>query len=71
MSEFMGLIKGCYEAKEEGVGAGGATLHSMMTPHGPDSNCFDKASTADLKAERIAEGTMVSFSFVIVSTHCF
>ncbi len=35
MSEFMGLILGRYEAKEEGFAPGGATLHSMMTPHGP------------------------------------
>ena len=40
MSEFMGLILGKYEAKEEGFAPGGATLHSMMTPHGPDSDCF-------------------------------
>ena len=30
-----------YEAKEEGFCPGGATLHSMMTPHGPDAQCFD------------------------------
>ncbi|XP_001988070.2 homogentisate 1,2-dioxygenase [Drosophila grimshawi] len=57
MSEFMGLILGRYEAKEEGFAAGGATLHSIMTPHGPDVKCFDGASKADLKPERIAEGT--------------
>lgn len=37
MSEFMGLILGRYEAKEEGFMPGGATLHSLMTPHGPVS----------------------------------
>merc|ERR1719220_2005522 len=40
MSEFMGLILGKYEAKEEGFCPGGGTLHSMMTPHGPDAKCF-------------------------------
>uniref|UniRef100_A0ACB8ETJ6 Uncharacterized protein n=1 Tax=Sphaerodactylus townsendi TaxID=933632 RepID=A0ACB8ETJ6_9SAUR len=59
MSEFMGLIKGHYEAKEQGFLPGGATLHSMMTPHGPDAECFEKASTSKLEPERIAEGTMV------------
>lgn len=59
MSEFMGLIKGHYEAKEEGFQPGGGSLHSMMTPHGPDAICFEKNSTAVLKPERIAEGTMV------------
>lgn len=62
MSEFMGLIKGTYEAKEQGFLPGGASLHSMMTPHGPDAECFEKATTGKLKAERIAEGTM-SFMF--------
>ncbi|XP_037928089.1 homogentisate 1,2-dioxygenase [Teleopsis dalmanni] len=57
MSEFMGLILGKYEAKEEGFMAGGATLHSMMTPHGPDYKCFDGASNAKLVPERVAEGT--------------
>uniref|UniRef100_A0A673BDB4 Homogentisate 1,2-dioxygenase n=1 Tax=Sphaeramia orbicularis TaxID=375764 RepID=A0A673BDB4_9TELE len=58
MSEFMGLIKGHYEAKEEGFQPGGASLHSMMTPHGPDADCFEKNSSAELKPERVAEGTM-------------
>ncbi|XP_037910814.1 homogentisate 1,2-dioxygenase isoform X2 [Hermetia illucens] len=57
MSEFMGLILGRYEAKESGFLPGGASLHSMMTPHGPDRNCFEGASNAVLKAERIADGT--------------
>lgn len=59
MSEFMGLIKGHYEAKEEGFQPGGGSLHSIMTPHGPDYECFEKNSTAELKPERVAEGTMV------------
>ncbi|XP_063150674.1 homogentisate 1,2-dioxygenase isoform X2 [Candoia aspera] len=58
MSEFMGLIKGTYEAKELGFLPGGATLHSMMIPHGPDAECFEKASTSKQEPERIAEGTM-------------
>ncbi|OWK63906.1 Homogentisate 1,2-dioxygenase [Lonchura striata] len=59
MSEFMGLIKGHYEAKEEGFQPGGGSLHSMMTPHGPDADCFEKASKAKLEPERVADGTMV------------
>ncbi|XP_055632303.1 homogentisate 1,2-dioxygenase [Toxorhynchites rutilus septentrionalis] len=57
MSEFMGLIAGRYEAKEGGFLPGGASLHSIMTPHGPDRQCFEGASNADLKPERIADGT--------------
>jgi homogentisate 1,2-dioxygenase len=59
MSEFMGLIKGTYEAKEEGFLPGGATLHQMMTPHGPDAQCFEGASEAKLGPTRVADGTMV------------
>jgi len=62
MSEFMGLILGKYEAKEDGFAAGGATLHSIMTPHGPDVKCFDGASKAKLVPERVAEGTQVGCS---------
>jgi len=58
MSEFMGLIKGTYEAKEEGFRPGGATLHQMMTPHGPDAHCFEGASNAKLNTSRVADGTM-------------
>ncbi|EGD74193.1 homogentisate dioxygenase [Salpingoeca rosetta] len=57
MAEFMGLIRGHYEAKAEGFAPGGATLHSMMTPHGPDRQCFESASSAELKPEVIAKGT--------------
>lgn len=60
MSEFMGLIYGNYEAKEEGFLPGGASLHSIMTPHGPDRQCFEAASNAELKPSRVADGTMVS-----------
>nr|XP_024217965.1 homogentisate 1,2-dioxygenase [Halyomorpha halys] len=58
MSEFMGLIEGNYEAKEDGFLPGGASLHSIMTPHGPDSICFETASNADLKPTKIAIGDM-------------
>ncbi|XP_076233108.1 homogentisate 1,2-dioxygenase isoform X2 [Calliopsis andreniformis] len=58
MSEFMGLVKGRYEAKENGFHPGGASLHSIMTPHGPDARSFQTASNCELKPERIADGTM-------------
>lgn len=59
MAEYMGLIMGSYEAKGGGFQPGGASLHSMMTPHGPDYNCFQKASTEELIPQRVAESTMV------------
>jgi homogentisate 1,2-dioxygenase len=57
-SEFMGLIKGEYEAKKEGFSPGGASLHNMMTPHGPDAQTFETASNCALKPVRVADGTM-------------
>lgn len=63
MSEFMGLILGAYEAKKDNK-PGGATLHSMMTPHGPDAPTFEKTSTAELKPVKTGD-TMVSFLITV------
>ncbi len=52
MSELMGLIKGEYDAKNDGFSIGGVSIHNMMTAHGPDANSFLKASTENLKPER-------------------
>jgi len=43
MSEFMGMIWGKYDAKK-GFSPGGGSLHSCMTPHGPDTDTFYQAS---------------------------
>jgi homogentisate 1,2-dioxygenase len=40
MTEFMGLIYGEYEGKREGFVPGGFSLHSSMTPHGPDQATY-------------------------------
>ncbi|MCF8466522.1 MAG: homogentisate 1,2-dioxygenase [Sneathiella sp.] len=53
MSEFMGLIHGQYDAKEEGFVPGGISLHNMMLPHGPDTFGFEKASNADLAPQKL------------------
>ena len=53
MSEFMGLIHGQYDAKEEGFVPGGVSLHNMMLAHGPDAPGFEKASTAELKPVKL------------------
>ena len=60
MSEFMGLISGAYEAKEEGFGPGGAALHSIMTPHGPGAQCFKQATECEFTTCRVAENSMVN-----------
>jgi homogentisate 1,2-dioxygenase len=46
-SEFMGLIRGVYDAKAEGFVPGGASLHNCMSGHGPDAATFARASRAD------------------------
>lgn len=53
MSEFMGLIHGQYDAKEEGFVPGGISLHNMMLAHGPDATGFEKASHAELKPVKL------------------
>ncbi|MBN9536673.1 MAG: homogentisate 1,2-dioxygenase [Alphaproteobacteria bacterium] len=56
MSEFMGLIYGQYDAKTGGgFVPGGASLHNMMLPHGPDADAFEKASTAELAPHKLAD----------------
>lgn len=54
MSEFMGLIYGQYDAKEQGFMPGGMSLHNCMLPHGPDAEAFEKASTAELKPHKLS-----------------
>lgn len=44
MNEYMGLIYGVYDAKEEGFLPGGSSLHNRMAAHGPDAQVFDKAT---------------------------
>jgi homogentisate 1,2-dioxygenase len=48
MSEFMGLIWGIYDAKEEGFVPGGCSLHNCMSGHGPDAITHEKATNAQL-----------------------
>jgi homogentisate 1,2-dioxygenase len=57
MSEYMGLIYGQYDAKEEGFVPGGGSLHNQMSAHGPDLDAFEKASNAELEPQKLS-GTM-------------
>ncbi len=61
MSEYMGLIYGAYDAKEEGFVPGGGSLHNQMSAHGPDLDAFEKASNADLTPQKLS-GT-IAFMF--------
>jgi len=55
MNEFMGLIRGSYDAKAEGFVPGGASLHGCMSGHGPDAETYARASQADLKPTYLAD----------------
>ena len=57
MSEYMGLVFGQYDAKEEGFVPGGGSLHNQMSAHGPDLDAFEKASNSELKPQKLS-GTM-------------
>jgi homogentisate 1,2-dioxygenase len=61
MSEYMGLIYGVYDAKEEGFVPGGASLHNAMSAHGPDCATFEKASTVELTPQYM--GDTMAFMF--------
>ncbi|HWR35030.1 MAG TPA: homogentisate 1,2-dioxygenase [Clostridia bacterium] len=61
MNEFMGLIRGEYDAKAEGFVPGGCSLHNCMSGHGPDAASYEKASTADLKPQYL--GDTLAFMF--------
>ncbi|MHA6316251.1 homogentisate 1,2-dioxygenase [Altererythrobacter sp. CAU 1778] len=54
MSEFMGLVRGEYDAKEGGGFApGGSSLHNQMGAHGPDVASTRRAMEADLQPQKL------------------
>jgi homogentisate 1,2-dioxygenase len=55
MSEFMGLVRGAYDAKAGGFVPGGASLHNSFAAHGPDTTSFENASAADLAPQFLAD----------------
>jgi homogentisate 1,2-dioxygenase len=56
MSEFMGLIRGAYDAKAGGgFEPGGASLHNQMNGHGPDAETVRRAMAAELKPMKLED----------------
>src|SRR5579862_8506056 len=53
MNEFMGLVKGVYDARGEGFVPGGMSLHNCMAGHGPDAVTYERASAAELRPVKI------------------
>lgn len=67
MSEFMGLITGDYDAKTGGgFRPAGASLHNVMSAHGPDAGTHKKAANMTLGPEKIGAGSM---AFMFESMH--
>ena len=55
----MGLIHGQYDAKTGGgFQPAGASLHNVMSAHGPDATTHEKASSVELKPNKVGEGSM-------------
>lgn len=62
MSEYMGLIKGVYDAKPAGgFEPFGGSLHNCMAAHGPEAAAFEGASKADLMPQYL--GDTLAFMF--------
>ncbi|XP_062011497.1 homogentisate 1,2-dioxygenase [Rosa rugosa] len=72
MSEFMGLIYGGYEAKADGFLPGGASLHSCMTPHGPDTKTYEATISRgnDVGPQKISDTMAFMFESCLVPRIC-
>lgn len=71
MNEFMGLIKGVYDAKEGGgFVPGGASLHNCMSGHGPDADTYKKMTEVDLTPVKLEDTLAFMFEtrFVVRTT---
>lgn len=66
MTEFIGLLSGEYDAKKE-FSPGAASLHSCMTPHGPDSTSYDRAVQDPCDAQPLFSGGL---AFMFETSHC-
>ena len=66
MNEFMGLVHGTYDAKAEGFVPGGASLHNCMAAHGPDRATFERATSAELKPQKIEDTLAFMFESRLV-----
>lgn len=61
MSEFMGLIKGIYDAKPDSFSPGGVSIHNRFSAHGPAADVFEKASNE--KLDPIKQENTLAFMF--------
>ena len=66
MNEFMGLVRGEYDAKAEGFVPGGASLHNCMSGHGPDAGTYERAAAAELKPVYLNDALAFMFETQLV-----
>ena len=66
MNEFMGLLRGEYDAKAEGFVPGGASLHNCMSGHGPDAESYERAAAAELKPVNLKDTLAFMFETQLV-----
>jgi len=53
----MSPVYGDYDAQEGGgFQPAGASVHNVMSAHGPDASTFEKASNAELRPQKISVG---------------
>jgi homogentisate 1,2-dioxygenase len=67
MSEFMGLVRGHYDAKKSGFVPGGASLHNALSAHGPDRASYQAAVAAELEPAYLA----ATLAFMFESRYLF
>jgi homogentisate 1,2-dioxygenase len=70
MNEYMGLIRGSYDAKADGFVPGGGSLHNCMSAHGPDVASYRQAVDATLAPQKIEDSLAFMFEtcYVLVPT---
>jgi homogentisate 1,2-dioxygenase len=66
MSEFMGNICGAYDAKGKGFAPGCSSLHSTMTPHGPDAESYENFVRSEQKPYKVPDD---NYAFMFESGH--
>lgn len=67
MSEYMGLIHGVYDAKQDGFLPGGASLHNCMTAHGPDTQTLQMGMVKAETPEKVSD----TMAFMFETCHIF
>jgi homogentisate 1,2-dioxygenase len=63
MAEVLGVVSGSYDARPKLLAPGGATLHNLMTPHGPFPDVLERHAATGTNA--VEEPVHGSLSFLL------